>query len=400
MNSPTIRALTAADFEQSMKLSSFAFQYPLSTEQLEDRREGFLTSHDYRIGIFDNDNLCAQATLLHLNVYVNGELLSMGGIAGVSTWPEHRRHGYVAQMLQALLVTMKENGQTISMLHPFSFSFYRKFGWESYIEYKKYEISSDHLPALRNKFGTKQPGAVKRLEDWQPLAEIYDRYAKQYNGMLKRSDSWWKERISTRKPGIYAGSYNDQQQLTGYIIYEVVNRVMTIHEFIALTAQSEHQLLTYIAQHDSMIESVTWTAPANDCFAYGLDNPRIKQEIIPYFMARIVDVEHFVAQYCFNPSDHDEEFTLCIKDEHAPWNDGSFSLRIASSGKATLTMDERKDVDSPKLEMSIGTLTAWLLNYQKYDVLQGFDQLVGDEQTMKRLQKRIGERITYLTDFF
>jgi len=398
MGSPVLRTLTTADFEQSMELSSFAFQFPLSAEQLEDRRAGFLKGNDYRVGIFDNEQLCAQATLLHLNVYVNGEVLSMGGIAGVSTWPEHRRHGYVAHMIKELLVVMKENEQTISMLHPFSFSFYRKFGWESYIEYKKYELGSDHLPSLRKKFSSKRLGTVKRLDDWQHLASVYDHYAKQYNGMLERNASWWKERVSTRKPGIYAGAYNEEQELTGYIIYEVTNRVMTIHEFITLTAEAELQLLMYIAQHDSMVESVTWTAPADDCFAYGLDNPRVKQELIPYFMARIVDVERFIAHYRFKPSDQDQVFTLKIEDEHASWNNGNYELRIASSGKATLTKGERND--SPELAISIGSLTAWLLNYQKYDVLQRFDQLTGDEQAMKRLQIRIEEHTTYLTDFF
>src|SRR5690606_11959965 len=155
MNGPNLRALTTADFEESMKLSSFAFQYPLTAEQLEERRASFLTDDVYRVGVFQHEHLCAQVTLLHLNVYVNGELFSMGGIAGVSTWPEHRRHGYVARILKELLVKMKENGQSISMLHPFSFSFYRKYGWETYIEYKQYEMSADHLSSLRNKLSGK-----------------------------------------------------------------------------------------------------------------------------------------------------------------------------------------------------------------------------------------------------
>ncbi|MEK4248356.1 GNAT family N-acetyltransferase [Paenibacillus sp. FSL W7-1287] len=397
MNGPNLRALTTADFEESMKLSSFAFQYPLTAEQLEERRSSFLTDDVYQVGVFQHEQLCAQATLLHLNVYVNGELFSMGGIAGVSTWPEHRRHGYVARILKELLVKMKENGQSISMLHPFSFSFYRKYGWETYIEYKQYEMSADHLSSLRNKLSGKHLGTVKRVEDWQLLQTTYDRYAKRYNGMLQRGDKWWKESITKRKPGTYAGAYNDQGELDGYMIYEVANRIMTIHEFITLTAAAQQRLMLYIAQHDSMIDRLRWTAPSDDCFAYGLDNPRIKQELIPYFMARIVDVEPFIAQYPFEPSDQEEIFTLQISDEHAPWNNGHFELRIASSGKATLT---KVELASPQVIISIGALTSWLLNYQKWQVLKHVEQLEGSEQAMKRLQLRIREHTTYLTDFF
>ncbi len=52
----------------------------------------------------------------------------MGGVAGVATYPEYRRSGYVKELLQHSLQTMKKDGYTVSMLHPFAVSFYRKYG--------------------------------------------------------------------------------------------------------------------------------------------------------------------------------------------------------------------------------------------------------------------------------
>ena len=54
----------------------------------------------------------------------------MGGVAGVATYPEYRRSGYVKELLQHSLQTMKKDGYSVSMLHPFAVSFYRKYGWE------------------------------------------------------------------------------------------------------------------------------------------------------------------------------------------------------------------------------------------------------------------------------
>ncbi len=54
----------------------------------------------------------------------------MGGVAGVATYPEYRRSGYVKELLQHSLQTMKKDGYTVSMLHPFAVAFYRKYGWE------------------------------------------------------------------------------------------------------------------------------------------------------------------------------------------------------------------------------------------------------------------------------
>src|SRR5690606_23956920 len=111
--SVVIKPLVQEHFQQSMDLSSFAFQYSLSQEQLESRRESFINHNQLRLGVFDGEQLCAQATLLHLNTYVAGKLFSMGGIAGVSTWPEHRRHGYVSRLLTELLTIMRKQGQSI-----------------------------------------------------------------------------------------------------------------------------------------------------------------------------------------------------------------------------------------------------------------------------------------------
>jgi len=401
MSLSIIRPLTLADCEQSMSLSSFAFQFPLTAEQLEERRATFLNENDYRLGVFSDHSLCAQATLLDLSIYINGQLFKMGGIAGVSTWPEHRRHGYVAHILKELLMHMKQHGHTISLLHPFSYGFYRKFGWESYIEYKRYELGAEHIELLLKQHKhTEKTGTVRRLDSLQPLFEVYEQYAVRFNGMLARTEQWWENRIRSRKKGVVAGYYDKQQQLQGYMIYEVLNREMTIHEWISLTKEAEQQLLLYIAQHDSMVDRVTWIAPSDDSFAFFLNKPRFKQEVIPYFMARIVDVESFIQQYRFNASHHDENFTITISDEHAPWNDGIFQLRIASSGEATLTKKEQVDPNGSQISLSIGTLTAWLLNYQKVEVFQRFDHITGNADAMKRLQLRIAERTTYLTDFF
>ncbi|TKH33755.1 GNAT family N-acetyltransferase, partial [Paenibacillus polymyxa] len=40
--------------------------------------------------------------------------------------------GMVSRLLTHALEEMKTAGQSLSFLHPFSFAFYRKFGWETY----------------------------------------------------------------------------------------------------------------------------------------------------------------------------------------------------------------------------------------------------------------------------
>ena len=51
-------------------------------------------------------------------------------IGGVSTRPEYRRLGCVRRIFDQVFSLAPERGWAVSLLHPFSFSYYRKFGYE------------------------------------------------------------------------------------------------------------------------------------------------------------------------------------------------------------------------------------------------------------------------------
>ena len=401
MSDANLRKLTADDFEQSTYLSSYSFQYPLSIEQFEGRRTRFIHDSEDRYGVFLEDELCAQASLLHLNVYICGRLMKMGGLAGVCTAPEQRRNGYVAVIIEKLLQEMRANGEVISMLHPFSFAFYRKYGWETYIEYKQYELSSEQLTSILKKERQRvRIGKLSRVNNYEELLPVYERYASTYHGTLQRNLNWWTERIASRKSGHIALYRSAEGNAEGYILYDITNRVMNIHEIVAVTAAAENELWYFIAQHDSMLDIVKWTAPSDDTFTYRIDNPRIKQEIVPYFMARIVDIESFIRQYPFTLAAQSDTLIIKIKDSHADWNDGLYQLVIAADGVANIERIVDINGEEADINIDIGAFTSTLLNYQKLEVLRKFGRVTGNEEAINRLQNRISEQTSYLSDFF
>lgn len=400
MSEGMIRKLTMDDYEQSMELASYAFQYPLSQEQLIERKQTFLTDTETRYGYYVDHALRAQATVHHFNTYVSGKAIKMGGLAGVCTAPEYRRNGYVAQILQQALVDMKENGETISMLHPFRFGFYRKYGWESYIEYKSYEMQAEHLTSILSKMKKSPPiGSVERILDVERLLPIYDEYASRYNGTLKRSKEWWEKLINGRKKGNIAVYRSPQGHDEGYLLYQVLNSEFTIHELVATSYDSQKSIWNFIAQHDSMVDIVKWNAPIDDTFTYMLDNPRVKQTITPYFMARIVDVVSFIANYQFEPAGEDEAYSLYISDDFAPWNSGTFTLSINQQGRGQLTkVEEQQNFD---LSIDIGALTSVMLNYTNFEANIRAERVQAQQYSLiNRLQRRISTKTSYLTDFF
>lgn len=391
-----IKYMGAEQFNDSMALMQFAFQYEYSADTLEKLREHFMSEPAVYYASFVDQKFAAQAIVLDLQTYIGGKAFPMGGVAGVATWPEYRRQGLVSKMLVLALKEMKEKGQLISMLSPFAFGFYRKFGWEIYTEHKAYTIKTELLPAR-----IAYEGHMERFSgNYSLLSDIYEAYASKYNGSLKRTELWWNNRISRKKPGQIALYHDKSGEPMGYVIYEVKNKRLAVHEIIYLNEETRAALWSFIAQHDSMINEVTLTVPSDDKLPYLLSNPRIQQEVIPYFMARIVDAEAFIGRYDFEVAASNDDIPIEITDEHAPWNNGYYLLEIAQTGMAALRrLDEKQRIDGA-IKVDIGTFTSLLLGYLRPMQLSQLGRIEGDIASIKRLHDRIPERITYLPDFF
>jgi predicted acetyltransferase len=402
-----IRLIPKEHFPDSLALSEFAFQYEIPKEERENKLSQLKESELW--GAYVDGKLAAKLTILDLHTWVQGKRWAMGGIASVSTWPEYRRGGLVAGLLTNALKVMREQGQYVSFLFPFQFAFYRKFGWGTYTETKKYEIPTELLPKL-----PPQPGRIVRVgEDVELLGALYRQFAVRYNGTLDRDEAWWNNRIFANQKGTTAVYYNQAGEPSGYVRYLVKDRVCQIHELVHVDREAWKGLWKFIADHDSMIEKLTISVPSDDQLPFLLENPRIKQEIVPYFMARIVDVHPFLEQYPFavqtkEAAGHVLSFELKVTDAHAEWNEGLFLVEIGADGNARV--EKRVEADAtgtgtgsirlPRAVCDISTLSTMLMGYQRPDFLWDVERLKGDKEAILLLEAILPKRQTYLPDFF
>lgn len=389
-----LRQLKAEEYEQSISLSEYAFQYTLTQEQKEERKERFKPEQFW--GIFEEQKLQAKLTILPLEVYLQGKVLPMGGIAGVATWPENRRKGHVSKLLSQALKVMKDEGQTLSFLHPFSIPFYRKYGWELYAEYKNYLISSKQFPPK-----LEYPGKVVRdVNNISILNKMYQSFASRYQGTLVRDEEWWKYSVldNTKHSAVY---YSIDGEPQGYVLYELKDKVLVCDEFVYLCEEARGALWSFFSNHDSRIEQVKLTmVPSDDNLPYMLPDPRVTQETIPYFMGRIVDIESFLHQYTFEVGNW-SELTIQIEDNAAPWNDGLWNISIDEEGLAKVTkLNEEKEKTPPDLIADIQVWTALFLGYKRPEQLFIIQKLKGLPQKGKELENLIPKAQTLLMDFF
>ncbi|WP_223879971.1 enhanced intracellular survival protein Eis [Paenibacillus spiritus] len=386
-----IRQLTHEEFEASTSLDEYAFQFTLPQEERVKAKERFRPEQVW--GAFDDSGaLLAHYTWLPFQVFLQGKAVPMGGIAGVATWPENRRQGLVAHLLKQALEGMRKEGQVLSFLHPFKVPFYRRFGWEVFCECKKYRIPAAQFPSW-------PAVSVKRGKaELKQLNTLYNRFASAYNGALIRNEEWW-ERTVLGHGNQCAVYYTDKGEAEGYLLYRIADRTLLIGEFVYSGEEARRGLWSFISNHDSMVTHAEMNrVPSDDYLPYLLDDPRISQEVHPYFMARIVDMEAFMAKYRFAPAAACS-FHLSLTDQQAPWNQGLWKITVNEDGtpKTERIGDGQKRAN---VHTDIGTLTAVLLGYRTVEEMSACGKMSGNPEIRRFLGAAVPGAQTMLFDFF
>lgn len=379
--------LDETQYLESLRLSEYAFQYKVPECEFEKRFEK-LRNHQI-FGIREEDQLVSKLHLLSREVYVGSEIFKMGGIAGVASYPEYRRNGNVKELLIHTLEKMRTDGQIISMLHPFSVAFYRKYGWEVFCNRSKTTLQQSDLVMKES-----VKGRVIRYSKDAPIQKVdacYVKYAKQFSGMLIRDRDWWASVIDDLHTAIY---YDYSQQPSGYILYSIKDSKMVVEEFVALNHEARNGLWNYICQHDSMVKEVEMTTYENEPLFFSLKNQTYKKEIYPYFMVRIVDVKPFLQSFEFDRSRLSGEVSLHITDPYAPWNERTYLI-----DKTGVVVEDKKE-QLNGIHLNITALSTILFGHKRPIELYQIGLISGDVEDIQKLENLIPHRQGFFYDFF
>ncbi|PFT47902.1 GNAT family N-acetyltransferase [Bacillus thuringiensis] len=375
-------------FREALRLSEYAFQYKVDEERLQQQLTKMKESHEI-YGIMEGEDLAAKLHLIPFHIYIGKEKFKMGGVAGVATYPEYRRSGYVKELLQHSLQTMKKDGYTVSMLHPFAVSFYRKYGWELCANLVTCHMIKSDLVMKKQVNGT-----VKRFNKEnhpEEVEKLYEVFAERFSGMLVREKNWWLQAVyDDLTLAIY---YDENKRAAGYMLYKIENYKMTVEEFVPLHNEARNGLWNFICQHDSMIKELEMTVSENEPLLYSLQEPRVKTEIKPYFMGRIVDVEQFLKQYELNWNNVQQEVILHITDAFAPWN--NVAVRLANH---EITIVEETTEKGIKLDIT--ALSAIMLGYKRPLELNELELISGSDEAIRSFENLVPVRKPFIYDFF
>jgi predicted acetyltransferase len=345
------------------------------------------------LGWFDGEKLISQLAVYPFQVNIFGRTFEMGGLTGVGTYPEYANMGLMYKLMKQALADMRHRKQSISYLFPYSFPFYRRRGWEIISDKMTFEVKDFQLPKQK-----KVSGYVERLHtDHQDIRTVYNRFSSQQHAAMIRNelawDEYWRWDLEELTAGVYYDTSHDPQ---GYLLYWISEDVLHIKEMVYMNQEARNGLWNFVSAHFSMVSRVVGNIYTDEPLAFWLEDGDIKETIAPYYMARIVDAQQFIAQYPFRAIGIDTEITFKLDDPMVEWNKGIFTLHVSATGQGVL----RESEDQPIASLDIQTLTTMLLGYKRPSYLAVIGHLDSDEQTVERLENLIERQTPYFSDYF
>lgn len=193
-------------------------------------------------------------------IHFAGKEITCGGIGGIGTEPEYRRGGLVREIIAEMSKECDRRAIPLTILHPFSFAYYRAFGFERVADHR---VLTFPITALN--FLPRYPDLIRCTGDTHnaELAEVYNTFAADGRHLLfKRTPENFPTADGSKK--VYL-SRDAEGRPDGYIILEIenyfsVNRMVSvnlhIHELIALTDGAMDKLFGFIRMFEGEMETV------------------------------------------------------------------------------------------------------------------------------------------------
>ncbi|MDQ1146585.1 putative acetyltransferase [Bacillus sp. SORGH_AS 510] len=345
------------------------------------------------LGWFDGEKLISQLAVYPFQVNIFGRTFEMGGLTGVGTYPEYANMGLMNKLMRQALTDMKDRKQSISYLFPYSIPFYRRKGWEIISDKMTFEIRDNQLPKAK-----KVSGYVERLDTEHPdIRMVYSNFSSMRHAAMIRNDLAWDEYWRWDLEDLTAAVYYDRShQPQGYLLYWISKDVLHVKEMVYIHQEARNGLWNFIGAHFSMVSKVEGSTFTNDPLAFWLEDGDIKETIVPYYMARIVDVKQFIAQFPFRKMSTEVQLKLKLDDPILEWNQGLFTFHVSGTGQGRLNQTE----GSADFSCDIQTLTTMLLGYKRPSYLAVIGRLSGNQQTIDILENLIEREVPYFSDYF
>lgn len=265
------------------------------------------------------------ATVLPLEIYVDGRAAPAGGVAAVATHPAYRRKRLAGELLRAVLYGMRERGFHLSMLQPFAHAFYRTHGWELAGDTVSYDLSPTQLSTSSEQSALR----AYRKGDLPALRFLLEEEAARHPVCVRRGEVRWREILDGSGGRDHeAAVYEREGAVEGYLIYqsrggEDERKTLEVAELVGRTPRVREALISFMAAYDPLEWRVEHQTSPGERLHPFLENSHVRAALKPSKMLRLVNVEGALA-HLSRPVP--EPLVLEVSDDTVPENAGLYTV--------------------------------------------------------------------------
>jgi predicted acetyltransferase len=230
----------------------------------------------------------AGLSIIPMGHYFGGQSVRAGGITAVGVAPEQRGSGVGLWMLLQSLAELHRQAVPIATLYPATTVFYRRAGFERASQRLLYDVP---LAAIGVRDYTLE--AVPAGPDEYPIIrQLYAQQAARVTAFIDRPAFYWEDILDPKDKRTYKFIVQRDGVPEGYVVFSHASwgESLRVSDIVALTPAAGRRLLTLLADHRSMIETMRLPGGPNDTLLFLMAEQKQKLGWALDLMLRIVDV--------------------------------------------------------------------------------------------------------------
>ena len=338
-----------------------------AAERFEAQEKGEKPRYEEAWGVYDDSGKMVSTIVTRRGKRVfGGKAVDVGDVSMVGSLPEARGGGNVRALMKAVLTDFRARGDLFATLFPFSFSFYRKFGFELGQRTMRQSAPIDQFKGFHCDRSVKQ---VYSQEDADVVRALYERFIMDHDIAEMRNDRDWNYRGNGEygEPNWWFG---DAQRYTyvfsdtegtpdAYLRFRFregkegpMTGTMEIEEMVYNRPESFRSVLGFIyGMRAKVVDVSVELMDRLDLSTILPECGKVKRELDGHLMVRILDAERALREMRYPAGNG--RFTIKVEDAFLPDNSGVYSVEY-SDGKAIKVIPGGGEAD---LDVTVETLT-------------------------------------------
>jgi predicted acetyltransferase len=311
---------------------------------------------------------------------IRGNPIPFAGVWAVATMPHYRRKGLVRKLFDAAYPRMHDEGAVLSILDPFSRSFYEKFGYALAEKRAKYVFTKDDL-----RIGISDPNITCReatLEDMERVHGVEQTMAR-FGSRFFHMKHILKELLESghflifEEDGDVVGTcwFRFQKSKSGQGNDLIVAASSYIEDRVFPS------IVEQVRNYATNVKEISWytdlDVPVRHYFS-GIHSSQMLQ--IGSMMMRIVDFEGYCRSISI-PVSASEPVVLKLEEGQCPWNGGVYRI-MPTSG----TLEVERTNELPDVTLSPYQLSAVISGISSATLLHSLHEIECDRHCAEKLE--------------